>query len=158
MKEDQILKDRLLNLISGKGAHVDFETAIKGISAKYYGAIVEGVPFSLWQLLEHMRLAQHDILDYIRNPNYVSPTWPEGYWPKTNAPQKRTAWSESLKNFRKDLQEIKALLADPKSNLFQQIPHGKKGHSILREILLIADHNAYHLGQLVMMRRLLGIW
>jgi uncharacterized damage-inducible protein DinB len=158
MQRLQSLKDHLLCLLAGKGAHVDFEMAIKRLPSKCYGASVKGAPYTLWELIEHIRCAQHDILEYIRNPDYEALDWPEGYWPKTKSPPSQAAWTASIRKIRQDLRTVKALLKDPKTDLFKQIPHAKKGHTILREILLIADHNAYHIGQIVLMRRLLSVW
>jgi hypothetical protein len=108
-------------------------------------------------LLEHMRIAQWDILEFSRNAKHVSPKWPEGYWPKTEAPADAAAWNQSLKEFRRDLEALKELVANPKTDLFAKIPWGE-GQTILREALLVADHNAYHLAQIVDARRLLGDW
>jgi hypothetical protein len=108
-------------------------------------------------LLEHMRIAQWDILEFSRNPRYVSPAWPEGYWPKTAAPPTPTAWNVTVRAFRRDLRAMQRLVAHPATDLYARIPHGD-GQTILREALLVADHNAYHLGQLIVVRRLLGAW
>jgi uncharacterized damage-inducible protein DinB len=116
-----------------------------------------GAPYSAWQLLEHMRIAQRDILEFSRNPKHVSPEWPEGYWPTKEAPPTKAAWSNSVRAFRSDLRAMQKLVANPASDLFARIPHGD-GQTLLREALLVADHNSYHLGQLVMLRRLLGAW
>src|SRR5262249_9158179 len=116
-----------------------------------------GFPHSAWMLLEHMRIAQWDILDFSRNAKYESLEWPEGYWPKSEAPPSDSAWEKSVRDFREDLKEMVELVSDPKTDLFAKIPWGD-GQTILREALLIADHNAYHLGQLVDVRRLLGAW
>ena len=117
----------------------------------------EGAPHSAWQLLEHLRLAQSDILEFSRDPRHVSPKWPEGYWPQDPAPPNEKAWDESLAAFRRDNQALRDLVADPKSDLYTPFPWGK-GQTLLREALLAADHNSYHLGQLVLVRRLLGAW
>jgi hypothetical protein len=121
------------------------------------GARVDGVPHTPWRLLEHMRIAQWDILEFSRNAAHVSPPFPEGYWPAGDAPPDSAAWDQSVAVFRADLQAMQDLVADPTTDLFARIPHGE-GQTILREALLVADHNAYHLGQLVMLRRCLGNW
>jgi len=117
----------------------------------------EGAPHTPWQLLEHMRIAQGDILEFSRDPKHVSPKFPEGYWPNSEAPPDEGAWQKSMTSFAADLQAMADLVADPSTELYARIPHGS-GQTILREALLVADHNAYHLGQLVLLRRLLGVW
>lgn len=156
MKEDQALRQHVLYLLSDGGAHAKFDDVVTGIPAKLRGQKPNGFPHSPWMLLEHMRLTQWDILEFSRNPKYVSPKWPEGYWPGADAPPD-AAWNQGIKNFRQDLEEMQALVKNPKTNLFAPIPWGD-GQTILREALLVADHNAYHLGQLVDVRRLLGAW
>ncbi len=151
------LRERLLYLLQGKGAHVDFDAAIRGLPPRLRGARARGLPWTLWSLLEHMRLAQWDILDFCRNPEYVTPRWPEDYWPKSDAPPNPAAWEKSVRQFRADLKAMQRLVADPHTDLYSRIPHGD-GQNILREALLVADHNAYHIGQFVTLRRLLGAW
>ena len=138
-------------------AHVDFDAALKGIPADKQGALAEGAAYSLWQLLEHMRIAQHDILDFCRNANYKEMKWPDDYWPKSPTPPTAAAWDQSVAAFKKDCEGVKALVADPAIDLTARIPHGT-GQTYLREAFLIIDHNAYHLGQIVAVRRQLGIW
>jgi hypothetical protein len=121
------------------------------------GRTVSPVPYSPWQLLEHMRIAQWDILEFSRDSKHVSPDWPDGYWPDGEAPPDDGAWEKAVEAFRTDLAAMCDLVADPATDLFARIPHGE-GQSILREALLVADHNAYHLGQLIVVRRLLGCW
>jgi hypothetical protein len=136
---------------------LNFDKAVAGLPAKLRGAKPAGVPHTPWRLVEHMRRAQWDILEFSRNPRHVSPEFREGYWPKGDAPPSSKAWDASIKAFRKDLKAMVDLVDDPKTDLFARIPHGE-GQTILREALLVADHNAYHLGQLVVIRRLLGAW
>ncbi len=154
---DKALRDHILYLLEGGGAHVKFDDAIKGIPPKIRGQRPNGLPHSCWMLLEHLRLAQRDILEFSRNKKHVSPDWPSGYWPSTDAPPSNAAWNASIQNFRKDLKALQALVANPKTDLFARIPWGD-GQTILREALLVADHNAYHLGQILDVRRLLGAW
>jgi uncharacterized damage-inducible protein DinB len=156
-KDHQSLREHLLYLLRGGGAHCHFEAAVADLPADLRGAKPPGAPHSPWQLLEHMRLAQWDILDFCRNPDYAQLDFPSGYWPASQAPPDAAAWEKSLKAFRADLRAMQKLVADPKTDLFARIPHGQ-GQTILREALLVADHNAYHLGQLVTTRRLLGAW
>jgi hypothetical protein len=114
-------------------------------------------PHSPWMLLEHMRIAQRDILEFSRNPKYVAPDWPAAYWPKTQSPPSAASWNKSVQEFRRDLKAMQRMVANPKTDLFARIPWGD-GQTILREALLVADHNAYHLAQLVDVRRMLGSW
>ena len=151
------LREHLVNLLKGGNAHIDFESAIKGIPAELRGKRPKGLPHSPWELLEHMRIAQWDILEFSRDPNHHSPEWPAGYWPKTPAPQSSAAWTRSVKQFRENLNEMCALVENPEIDLFARIPHGE-GQTVLREALLVIDHNSYHLGQLILVRRLLGAW
>ena len=157
MSHDKALRQHLINLLRSKHAHLDFDTVIARLPAKLRGAKVRGLPFTAWRLLEHMRIAQWDILEFSRNAKHVSLKFPEGYWPKTDAPPSGAAWDHSVERFRTDLAAMQALVAGPETDLFGRIPHGS-GQTILREALLVADHNSYHLGQLVMLRRLLGAW
>jgi hypothetical protein len=157
MTSDQALREHLLYLLRGGGAHLRFDDAIADLPAKLRGAKVNGVPHTPWRLLEHLRLAQWDILEFSRKPKHVSPSFPDGYWPTSDAPPDTAAWDRSIAAFRADLKAMQDLVADPGTDLFARIPHGE-GQTILREALLVADHNAYHLGQLVMLRRALGAW
>lgn len=154
---DTSLRTHLLDLLNGSNAHAHFNTAIRGIPADKRGIVPAGADHSLWQLLEHLRIAQSDILEFSRDANHVSPPWPSGYWPQEPAPPDDKAWDNSLRRFRRDLKAFCALLEDPATDLYRKIPHGD-GQTILREAMLIADHNAYHVGQIVLLRRLLGIW
>ena len=154
---DKILREHLVYLLKGGGAHVHFMDAIEGFPGAKRGTFVTGLPHTGWQLLEHTRIAQWDILEFSRNPKHASPGFPEGYWPKTPVPADEAAWAKSIEAFQRDLQEMIELVQDPKTNLHAKIPHGD-GQTILREALLLADHNSYHLGQLVDLRRALGAW
>ena len=154
---DQQLRDHVLYLLRGGGAHLDFERAVAGLPADLRGGRAAGIPHSPWQLVEHMRICQWDILEFSRNPDHVSPDFPDGYWPETDAPPDDVAWDKCLTAFREDLQAMVDLVADESVDLFARIPWGT-GQTILREALLVADHNAYHLGQLVIVRKALGAW
>jgi len=151
------LRDHLLYLLGGGGAHVSFEHAIAGIPVDLRGVKPANLPFSAWHLLEHLRIAQWDIVEFSVNPKHVSPAWPDGYWPEGDATPSDAAWKKSVRQFRGDLKRMQALVANPHTDLFLPIPHGD-GQTVLREALLVADHNAYHLGELVVVRRLLGAW
>lgn len=157
VNHDQALREHLAALLKGGEAHVHFMDAIDGFPEAKRGSFVEGLPHTGWQLMEHARIAQWDILEFSRNPKHVSPGFPEGYWPKTPGPPDDAAWEKSLQAFQHDLQEMIKLVKNPKTDLCAAIPHGD-GQTILREALLMADHNAYHLGQLVDLRRALGAW
>lgn len=150
-------REQLVALLKGGNAHVDFDGAISDLAPALRGRRPDGHPHSPWELLEHMRIAQWDILDFSRNPKHVSPDWPSGYWPPSPEPPTGEAWDNSLAAFHKDLSEMIALVNDPAVDLMAKIPGGD-GQTILREALLVADHNAYHLGQMVVVRRLLGAW
>lgn len=154
---EDILRQHLLELLDGGGAHLAFDTAVANLPAKLRGAKPPGQPHTAWRLVEHMRLAQWDILEFVRNPSHRSPAWPDGYWPQEDAPASAAAWKSSLAAFRADLGDLKALVADPSADLLLPLPHGQ-GQTLAREAMLAADHTAYHVGQLVMLRRLLGAW
>jgi hypothetical protein len=154
---DRELREQLVYLLKGGGAHVHFMDALDGFPPAKYGTFANALPHTGWQLLEHARLAQWDILEFSRNPKHVSPPFPGGYWPKTPVPANDEAWNESVAAFQRDLEAMVYLVRDPHTDLFAKIPHGQ-GQSILRETLVLADHNAYHLGQLVDLRRALGAW
>ena len=151
------LREHLLYLLRGGGAHLDFEKAVADLPPELRGVRPAGLPHSPWRLLEHMRIAQWDILEFSRDPRHVSPPFPDGYWPQGDAPPDSAAWDHSVAAFRVDLRAMEALVADPATDLFTPLPHGQ-GQTLLREAMLLADHNAYHLGQLVVVRRLLGAW
>jgi DinB superfamily len=153
---DRALRDQLARLLDWRDAHPDFEAAVAGLQPWLRGQTPEGLPYSPWQLLEHLRITQHDILEFCHNPAYTELEWPDEYWPETAAPPTDQAWEESLAGFRRDLAELRALANDT-TDLFAAIPHGS-GQTYLRELLLVADHNAYHIGQLVAVRRLLSAW
>jgi hypothetical protein len=151
------LRQHLAHLLGDGGAHVDFDTSIARFPAAQRGARITGAPHTAWQLLEHLRIAQWDILEFSRNPAHVSPKFPDGYWPHTDSPPSARAWNESARKFEKDLRAMIRLVSNPKTDLFARIPPGD-GQTILREALLVADHNAYHIGQLVLLRKLLDAW
>ncbi len=138
-------------------AHTDFASAVADFPAKLRGRVPEGFPHSAWQLLEHIRIALWDMVEFSSNAKHKSPKWPEGYWPKDPAPPKEEAWEQSVNAVQENLEAMRELISDPKHDLFAPLPHGS-GQTLLREALLIADHNAYHIGQLVLVRRALGAW
>jgi hypothetical protein len=155
--KDASLREQLVKLLTGAQAHVDFETAVANFPRELQGRKPRDAPHSPWQLLEHLRIAQWDILEFSRNPSHVSPKWPEGYWPTDEAPAEEGSWEQSLAAFRSDLEAFRKLVEDPATDLYAPIPGGT-GQTVLREAMLIADHNAYHVGQLVLVRQLLKSW
>lgn len=157
MPDDRALRQHLVKLLTGGDAHADFESAIKDFPVDLRGKRPKGAEHSPWEVLEHLRIAQWDILEFSRNPNYKPREWPREYWPGTQAPADEKAWDKSVKAFRKDLRAMCDLVSDESTDLFAKIPHGD-GQTILREALVTADHNAYHLGELVLLRRQLGAW
>lgn len=157
MSTNNSLRQHLVRLLEWQDAHVSFDAAIERLPAKLRGVRPPGLAHSPWELLEHLRLAQHDILEFCRNANYQEAAWPDDYWPKSAAPPSPRAWTDSVAAFRNDLAALRRLAEDPAVDLLAAIPHGS-GQTYLRELLLVADHNAYHVGQLVVVRRLLGVW
>ncbi len=151
------LREHLAYLLDGGGAHARFDDAVKDLPENLRGVKPDGLQHTAWMLAEHLRIAQWDILDFSRNVKYESMKWPDDYWPPEEAPPSAEAWDKSLKRFKRDLQAMKDLVSDPKTDLYAKIPWGE-GQTVLREALLVADHNAYHIGQLVDLRRLLGAW
>jgi DinB superfamily len=157
MDHTRSLRTELDKLLSGRGAHADFDAAVASFPAELYGTKPTGAPHSAWELLEHLRLAQSDMLEFSRDPKHISPEWPAGYWPKSPAPPNEAEWDRSVKAFRRDLKAMRELVADAKSDLFSPFKHGE-GQTLLREAMQVADHNAYHVGELIFLRRLLGAW
>lgn len=152
--KDRALREHLLYLLRGGGAHVGFDEALNDFPEGLLNAQAAGVPYTPWQLLEHMRIAQWDILEFSRDAAHASPPWPEGYWPDPARQADAGAWRASAEAFRADLRAVEDLVAAPATDLYAPIPHGA-GQTVLREVLLVADHNAYHLGALVTLRRTL---
>lgn len=154
---DRTLRDHLVDLLRGGHAHVPFREAIAAWPYELRGAKPPGQPFTPWRVLEHIRISQWDIVEFARSAKHVSPDWPAGYWPERDAPPDATTWDESVAQVERDRRAMERFVADPKTDLFARIPHGT-GQTVLREALVLADHTSYHLGQLVLLRRLLGAW
>jgi len=152
--ESRALRKMLIDAMRGHESHLDFDSALKDFPAEARGIKLAGAPHTAWQLLEHMRLAQRDILDFSRDPKHKSPEWPEGYWPSTEAPPDEKAWDASARAFQNDAREFNKLVQAPEQDLFKTIEHGE-GQTLLREALLAATHNSYHLGQLVFLKKML---
>ena len=157
MTENEALRAQLARLLDWQDAHATFDSAVEGMPREMRGVRPTGLPYSAWELLEHLRFTQWDILQFCRNPAYEEPSWPADYWPDSSVPPTPDAWDESVAGFRADRQALKELAADTSLDLFAAIPHGG-GQTYLRELLLVADHNAYHVGQIVAVRKLLGVW
>lgn len=154
MNQDQALREHLLYLLRGGGAHVDFDSVVANFPVEKINQKIAHLPYTAWAVVEHMRIAQFDILEFSRNAAYVSPKWPEGYWPPTASAPEAADWNKSVEAFRRDLKEMEELVNNPATDLFATLSHGD-GQTILREALLMADHNAYHLGVLQTMKRIL---
>jgi hypothetical protein len=157
MEHDKLLRQQLAKLIDWNEAHADLSAAVHNFPAKLRGKVPDGLPHSAWQLLEHVRIALWDILEFSCDAKHKSPKWPEGYWPETEAPPSDKAWDESVKSILKTQEDLRNLVTDPSHDLLKPFPHGD-GQTLLREALLAADHGAYHLGQLVLVRKALGAW
>jgi hypothetical protein len=151
------LRKHLAFLLTKGGAHATFEEAVKDVPAAARGKVPEGAAHSLWDLMEHMRIAQGDILQFSTDAKYKSPKFPKGYWPKTSAPPNAKAWDKCIKDFLADRDAMVKLIEKKSTDLFAEIPHGE-GQTILREVMLVADHNSYTVGEIVITRRLLGVW
>jgi hypothetical protein len=147
----------LKELLAGGHAHVTFEDAVKDLPVELQGKVPDGMPYSIWQLVEHIRITQWDILEFSRDPSHESPEWPEGYWPKEKAPADAAAWKHSLVRIRQDLKAFIDLLEAPDADLYAPFPHGA-GQHLLREAMLIADHTSYHTGEIVVLRRMMKAW
>jgi len=154
--QNRPLRQQLVRLLDWRDAHLHFDDVVRGWPAKLRGAKPRGAPHTAWQLVEHLRICQWDILEFCRNRNYKEMPF-EDYWPRTASPPSAAAWEKSVRAFRADNEAMQRLVANPKTDLFAPIPWGSR-QTILREAVLVADHNAYHLGQLVLLRRLLGAW
>jgi hypothetical protein len=157
MEQSDMLRELLTKVLGWQDAHVNFDAVVEDIPLRLQGVRPEGLPYSPWQLLEHMRLTQRDILDFCRDPEYKAPKWPDDYWPKSTSPPTSESWQQSVSAFLTDREALVGIIADPRLDLYAKIPHGD-GQTYLRELLLVADHSAYHLGELVAVRRLLGVW
>lgn len=157
MNQTESLRQHLIKLLDWDDAHIDFDSVVDGVPAGLRGQRPEGLPYSAWELLEHMRITQRDILDFCRYEVYDSPAWPDECWPKTAGPPSEKAWDDSVAAFRADRRTLMELIGDPLTDVCAKIPHGT-GQTYLREVLLVADHGAYHLGEMVAVRRLLGTW
>ena len=157
MNTETALRDHLVRLLTSPWAHVTAEDGIAGVPPDKRGTRLPDHPHTIWQLLEHLRICQDDLAEYSRDPNHISPDFPEGYWPESDAPVNEEAWQASVTAFKNGLQEMVDLVSDPSRDLFEPFPWSEEGHTLLREALILADHNAYHLGQIVQLKKALGV-
>jgi hypothetical protein len=157
MNQDQIVRQQLLALLRGGNAHMDYETMIADFPMGQINEMPPNVPYSPWQLLEHLRITQWDILAFIQEPDHESPDWPRGYWPGPGSTADEQQWKATVEAFKSDLQALIAMVEDPETDLYSDIPHAD-GYTILREILLVADHNAYHIGEFAILRQVMDTW
>ncbi|HEY0754924.1 MAG TPA: DinB family protein [Ktedonobacteraceae bacterium] len=157
MDTEKAVREQIRRLLLGGNAHLSFDQAVAEFPQAYINTFPPQVPYTPWHLLEHLRITQWDILEFIRNPEYVSPAWPSGYWPSQDSRADEVAWQQTLASFQADLRALLALLDDPQTDLYSPLPHGD-GQNILREFLLVADHNAYHIGEFAIQRQVMGTW
>ncbi|MDX5418774.1 MAG: DinB family protein [Hymenobacteraceae bacterium] len=157
MDKDKALRDQLVKLLRGGQAFQPLDVYLEGIKADVAGESIPELPYTIWQLIDHMRFTLYDILDFSRNPHYKEPTWPDDYWPKEKAPKNQEALDESIAALKQGMEKMIVLVVDPGNDLYEPFPHGT-GQNLLREAMLVAEHTAYHLGQVMVLRRLLGDW
>jgi uncharacterized damage-inducible protein DinB len=155
---DQALRQQLVALLRGGQAHATFADAVAGFPVERAGEKPAQLPYSAWQILEHIRIVLRDLIDFVTNSAYEEQEWPAAYWPKQAAPQDAESWQQSVKAIHADLKMFEDLVSKPESNLYSAVPWGKHGETLLREVLLAADHTSYHVGELIVLRRLLGAW
>lgn len=157
MDKEGIVREQLLDLLRGGNAHMDFDQAVDQFPPPYFNSQPPNSDYTPWRLLEHMRIAQWDILEFIRNPNHVSPAWPEGYWPPQGEKADRKKWERTIRTFRVDLQTMKGIVENPNTSLLAPLAHAE-GYTMLREVLVLADHNSYHIGEFAILRQIMGTW
>ncbi len=158
MTQETVLRQQLVNLLTLEQAHMSFEAAVQNFPLEHINTHPPKLDYTFWHLLEHLRICQWDILDYIRNPQYQSMPFPDGYWPDRSAKTDEAGWQDTMTRFLADRQALVKLVQDPNTDVYSPIPHGYNGHNILREILIVADHNAYHIGELGILRQMMGLW
>lgn len=157
MDEQSKLRNLLVKQLAGRHAHVDFKQAVEGLPFNQVGVCPDGFPHTIWELAEHIRIAQRDILEFSRDPTYESPVWPDGYWPDDQCPENISQWNDSVQAVQDDHGQMIQLIKNPETDLLASLEHGD-GQTLFREAILIIDHNAYHIGQIVQLRRFLGNW
>jgi hypothetical protein len=157
MSSDQVVREQLLALMSGGNAHMSFEQAVANFPAEHFNTKPTSVSYTPWHILEHLHIAQWDILEFIRNPDHVSPQWPIGYWPSPAEAADQDQWDQTIDSFLSDAQELRDIVTDPNTDLYASIPHAPD-YTIFREILVVSDHNAYHIGEFAILRQVMGTW
>jgi hypothetical protein len=154
---DEVLREQLLSLLRGGHAHMTFDQAVADFPAEHINHKLPEAPYTAWHLLEHIRIAQWDILEFIRNPEHVSPPWPAGHWPAPGEEADAARWAQTLADFHADLEALQAIVENPDTDLTAPLPHAEE-YTVLREILSVVDHNAYHIGELAMLRHIMDTW
>ena len=157
MPDDQVLRNQILQLLNGRNAHYTFDNAVADFPLEAVNERPPNVPYTPWHLVEHLRIAQWDILEFMRDPDHVSPEWPKGYWPDPQSTTNAAGWQQSLDRFRADLAAVEAMVKDDSLDITAELPHAP-GYTFLREFLLVADHNAYHVGEFAILRQVMGTW
>lgn len=157
MGSDKTVRSLLLEQLEGRNAHVDFKQAVQGLTFKQAGIRVEGVPHTIWELIEHIRIGQDDIIEFCNNPDYEALDWPDDYWPEESKPESQEQFEKSIQAVQEGIEEMGELIRNSQNNVQEVFLHGD-GQTLFREAMLIVDHNAYHIGQIVLIRRLLGSW
>jgi hypothetical protein len=157
MNTDKVVRNQLLSLLRGGNAHMGFDEAVADFPLEQINQNPPDVPYTPWHLLEHIRITQWDILEFIRNPDHVSPEWPAGYWPPRDREADAGQWTETIRQFQADLKALQEIVADPATDLYAVMPQGEK-YNVLREILTVADHTAYHIGEFAILRQVMGTW
>lgn len=155
--ENKQFRNQLIKMLSWEGAHSNLDHALNDMPPEVIGVKVSGIDYTIWQLAEHIRITQADILNFCTNSRYVSKSWPDSYWPLNYAPHDISDWENTVKQIKEDRKNLVELVKDPQTDLMKPIPHGK-GQNIFREIVLVIDHNSYHTGQIIMIRKMLGVW
>lgn len=154
-----LLRNLLIEQLDGKNAHVSFKNAVKGMTAEQAGIRPDKLPYSIWEQVEHIRIAQSDILKYCTDPGYEAPSWPDEYWPSRSEPAGEKEWRRSIETILSETEQMADLVRDEENDLFKPFPHAEnRKHTLFREALLVIDHNSYHTGQIVTIRRQLGLW
>jgi len=157
MTSDQVVREQLLALLNGGNAHMNFEQAVTDFPAEHFNTRPDNVAYTPWHILEHLRIAQWDILEFIRNPDHISPDWPKGYWPDPAEESDQNQWKETISAFLSNLGSLRSLVKDSGVDLYAPIPHAPN-YTIFREILVVSDHNAYHIGEFAILRQVMSTW
>lgn len=158
MDADRVLREQLVNLLVERQAHMIFEDAVAGFPIEHINSTPPDVEYTFWHLLEHIRICQWDILDYVRNPQYVSPNFPDDLWKPKDAQTDQAGWQQTINDFLADRQALVEIVRDTTNDLHAQIPHAYPGHNLLREVIIVGQHNAYHIGEFAILRQTLGLW